>query len=128
MSIPGGFSVGRHEIGHNYGHPHHLSNSYVWRVDRSKKETAGYDGFDMMSGGNGYAISDLSAAAKWNFSWITEDAIVHIQPEGSTGDCPACLPSASNLVLKPFDDRSVQPSSTNKMAVHIPVMGVGKKA
>ena len=24
-----------------------------------------YDGFDMMSGGNGYEISDIAAASKW---------------------------------------------------------------
>ena len=27
--------------------------------------TVPYDGFDMMSGGNGYDISDLAAASKW---------------------------------------------------------------
>lgn len=44
------YSVNRHEIGHNYGHPHHYSYSYDGRITRGFV-TAVNDGFDMMSGG-----------------------------------------------------------------------------
>jgi hypothetical protein len=52
MSMPPSFSVTRHEIGHNYGHPHHGSNTYNWRIGRGFSTTYNtLDGFDMMSGG-----------------------------------------------------------------------------
>jgi hypothetical protein len=52
MSMPPSFSVTRHEIGHNYGHPHHGSNTYNWRIGRGFSTTVNtLDGFDMMSGG-----------------------------------------------------------------------------
>jgi hypothetical protein len=62
------------------GHPHHLTNTYEWRLNRGTSEFD-YDGFDMMSGGNGYPISDFAAASKWFFNWITDDAVVLMQPE-----------------------------------------------
>mmetsp|Transcript_11930 Transcript_11930/g.24564 ORF Transcript_11930/g.24564 Transcript_11930/m.24564 type:complete len:263 (-) Transcript_11930:171-959(-) len=77
----------------------------------------------MMSGGNGFDKSDMAAASKWQFNWIVDDAIVMMQPEGSTPNCPQCLASVSNLKLKSFDDTNVMPSSSSKMAVHIPIFG-----
>lgn len=79
----------------------------------------------MMSGGNGYEKSDLQVASKWYFNWVADDAVVMMQPEGSTPECPGCVSSVSNLVLKPFDDVNTLPSSGNKMAVHIPLVGNG---
>jgi hypothetical protein len=101
------------------GHPHHLSNTYEWRLKRGEEEF-GYDGFDMMSGGNGYDISHLTVASKLFFNWMTNDAVILMQPEGSTVHCPLCLSSISKIVLKPFDDKNVYLSLENKMAVHIP--------
>ena len=49
-SIPFDYSVHRHEVGHNYGHPHHYAYSYAWRNKRDFN-TAVNDGYDMMSGG-----------------------------------------------------------------------------
>ena len=49
-SIPFDYSVHRHEVGHNYGHPHHYAYSYAWRNNRDFN-TAVNDGYDMMSGG-----------------------------------------------------------------------------
>lgn len=52
MSMPPSYSVTRHEVGHNYGHPHHGSNTYNWRIGRGFTTTINTpDGFDMMSGG-----------------------------------------------------------------------------
>jgi len=82
-----------------------------------------YDGFDMMSSGNGFLRSDLAAASKWFYNWITNDAVVMMQPEGPTSNCPDCLAFVQNLTLKPFDNVNVQPSASNKMAVHIPILG-----
>jgi hypothetical protein len=48
-----------------------------------------------------------------------------MQPEGPTSSCPFCLKSINNFILKPFDRSDIIPSSTNKMAVHIPVLGQG---
>jgi hypothetical protein len=50
MSIPFDFSVTRHELGHNYGHPHHSAYSYDWRLTRGMSTNV-QDGYDMMSGG-----------------------------------------------------------------------------
>jgi hypothetical protein len=43
-------AVNRHELGHNYGHPHHFAYSYDWRFKRGT-ESPLPDGFDMMSDG-----------------------------------------------------------------------------
>lgn len=125
LSDPGGFYVTRHEFGHNYGQNHHGANSYDWRVGRGFSNTAVYDGWDMMSAGNQYMVSDLPAYSKWHYNWITDDAVVMMQPEGSTSACPQCKSSLRGLILKPFDDGNVVPSAANQMAVHIPVMGDG---
>lgn len=115
------YFVLRHEVGHNCGHFHHLSNRYERRLSSAE---FGYDGWDFMSGiGNSYIRSDLPAASKWWYNWITDDAVVMMQPEGSSDYCPNCLASVTGLVLKPFDNPSVQPSSSNLMAVHIPILG-----
>lgn len=39
------FLVFFHQVGHNYGHPHHLSGGYDWRIPNK----IAYDGWDMMS-------------------------------------------------------------------------------
>ena len=120
MTIPTYFDVTRHELGHNYGHSHHQSNTYEWRFKRGTEEVA-YDEFDMMSGGNGYNRSDIAAASKWFFNWIPDSSIILMQPEGPTSHCPTCVSSVQNLVLRPFDDPQVEPSNENKMAIHIPI-------
>ena len=109
-------------VGHNFGHPHHLSISYTYRDTRPSggEGTAPYDGFDMMSGGNGFTISDFAVASKWFFNWIPDEAIILMQPEGSTEECPSCLDSGQ-FTLKAFDDRDVVPSASNKMGIHIPI-------
>jgi hypothetical protein len=119
QSFNAGFGVTRHEVGHMYGHPHHIANFYKWRFDVDSEGV--YDGWDMMSGGNGYEISDMGAASKWFFNWIPNDSVVHMQPEGSTMFCPTCIASIENLVIHSFDDRSINPSSNVKTAVHIPI-------
>ena len=48
-----------------------------------------------------------------------------MQPEGPTAVCPYCIKSISNIVLKPFDNSDIVPSTSNLMAVHIPVLGLG---
>jgi hypothetical protein len=78
--------------------------------------------------GNDGPDAHLSAASKYFFNWITDDAVITMQPEGSTAACPACVKSISNIVLKPFDNSDIVPSSSNLMAVHIPVLGVGKSS
>jgi len=125
-------TVVRHEIGHNFGHPHHLSNSYTYRNTRpDMKEGDGfakYDGFDMMSGGNDVPNSEnphIAVASKWFFNWVPGSSIVHMQPEGSTVQCPGCL-STGTFTLTSFDNPSVVPnSSTRKMGIHIPIMAIG---
>ena len=124
----GAYILARHEIGHNYGHPHHAQYSYNWRTARGLKTGNGKDGWDMMSGGAAQSVSDFAAASKWHYNWITDDAVVLMNPEGPTTPCPQCVQSIEGLVLKSFDDRAVMPSSSNKMAVHIPVLGVGVKS
>ncbi len=64
QSMPLDFAVARHEIGHNFGHPHHHSNKYYWRLTRGTPEDW-FDGFDMMSGGNGYEVSHFNPLSKW---------------------------------------------------------------
>jgi hypothetical protein len=76
----------------------------------------------MMSGGNGYSKSDLPAASKWFFNWITNDAVIMMQPEGESDQCPSCRSAINKVVLKPFDDVNVRPSSSNIMAIHIPIL------
>jgi hypothetical protein len=113
--------VYRHEYGHNIGHSHHEFNDYNWRL-----RNTGYnlDGQDMMSGGNGYKISDIAAASKWFFNWIPDKSVVHMQPEGATSHCPHCISQVEDLVLYSFDDRNITPSASIKTAVHIPVTNV----
>jgi hypothetical protein len=64
QSDPVLFDVTRHEAGHCFGHPHHHSNKYYWRLTRSVPE-AWFDGYDMMSGGNGYDVSHFNPVSKW---------------------------------------------------------------
>jgi len=80
----------------------------------------------MMSGGNGYDVSDFSAGSKWLWNWITETSVVHMQPEGATPECPSCK-SAGAFSLKPFDDKDVPPSPDTLMGIHIPISNTGGK-
>lgn len=107
--------VTRHEMGHNYGHPHHLANNYSWRFSRGGNEESGHDGWDMMSGGNHFAVSDLAAASKWWFNWIPDEAVIHMDPDGRIPGCPQCMNSLIQQVLHPFDKRDLLPSASNKM-------------
>ena len=124
-----GINVLRHEIGHNFGHPHHRSNSYTYRETRPSmtEGVAPYDGWDMMSGGNNVPNDQaphLAAASKWFFNWIPDSSIVHMQPEGSTVDCPQCV-SSGTFTLRPFDDKTLIPSENIKMGIHIPITNIG---
>jgi hypothetical protein len=120
MPLSFSFALTRHELGHNYGHPHHLANKYEWRIDRGISENR-TDGFDMMSGANSFDISDFTAASKWWFNWIPNESVVLMQPEGPSSYCPKCVASVQNLVLHAFDDRTINPSSDVLTAVHIPI-------
>lgn len=126
MSFDTDFAVTRHEIGHNFGHPHHMSNSFGYRDSRPDVPPPPYDGFDMMSGGNGYAISDFAAASKWFFNWLPDSSIVHMQPEGATDECPTCVKSGT-FTLFAFDDSSKPPSSSKVMGIHIPITVMGSR-
>lgn len=122
MSYSIDFSVTRHEIGHNFGHPHHRS-MLGYRKDTSC-ECDYYDGFDMMSGGNGYDISHFSVASKWFFNWVPDSAIKMMQPEGSTAECPDCVSSGTFTILA-FDKDDSPPQANEIMGIHIPVLGEG---
>mmetsp|Transcript_15971 Transcript_15971/g.19504 ORF Transcript_15971/g.19504 Transcript_15971/m.19504 type:complete len:936 (-) Transcript_15971:113-2920(-) len=115
------YKVLRHEIGHNFGHDHHGRNVYEYRNTRPYFPSTA-DGFDMMAGGNKYAISDFSVASKWFYNWLEDSSIVHMQPEGPTIECPTCR-SSGTFVLKPFDRRN-NPSSNENMGIHIPITTV----
>jgi hypothetical protein len=121
QDLKAGFYVYRHELGHNIGHPHHSINNYNWRL---RGVPFSSDGHDMMSGGNGYKISDIAAASKWFYNWIPDESVVLMQPEGPTSHCPQCVSSVQDLVLYSFDDRNITPSASIKTAVHIPVSSV----
>ena len=86
----------------------------------------GYDGWDMMSGGNSGEIAHFAAGPKWFFNWIEDSSIIHMQPEGSTAECPSCVSSGS-FQLVPFDDKNVAPSPTRKMGIDIPIAVQGNK-
>eukprot|EP00814_Leptocylindrus_danicus_P017567 CAMPEP_0116016306 /NCGR_PEP_ID=MMETSP0321-20121206/7398_1 /TAXON_ID=163516 /ORGANISM="Leptocylindrus danicus var. danicus, Strain B650" /LENGTH=172 /DNA_ID=CAMNT_0003486331 /DNA_START=99 /DNA_END=615 /DNA_ORIENTATION=+ len=64
----------RQEVGHNFGHAHHGSNSYEYRLTRPNlpSSAAGVgvlDGFDFMSGGNEkFEVADFAVASKWFFN------------------------------------------------------------
>ena len=117
--------VARHEFGHNFGHPHHLTNKYEYRVEneggyKGQEGIVGYDDYDMMSGGNGYDVSDFALASKWFFGWVPDSSIINMQPQGSNSDCPLCV-SEGEYKLFPLDG-----DSTSKiMGIHIPITDVG---
>lgn len=125
---PMDYYVTRHEAGHNFGHDHHLSNSYEYRFNRPVlKEGEGgmpYDGYDMMSGGNNlYHGRHFSPASKWFFNWIPNESIILMQPEGSTNECIMCLNTGTFTISK-FDDHTFE---GNIMAIHIPITVAGNK-
>ena len=64
MSLGFNFEVTRHELGHNYGHPHHSAYSYGWRFLRGFSSDT-FDGYDMMSGGK-YVCWSLDVCANEN--------------------------------------------------------------
>ena len=74
----------------------------------------------MMSGGNGYDISDFALASKWFFGWVPDSAIINMQPQGSTSNCPTCV-SQGTYTLYPLDGDD----ATKLMGVHIPVTRQG---
>jgi len=117
--------VARHEFGHNFGHPHHLTNKYEYRVEneggyKGQEGIVGYDDYDMMSGGNGYDVSDFALASKWFFGWVPDSSIINMQPQGGNSDCPLCV-SEGKYKLFPLDG-----DSTSKiMGIHIPITDVG---
>jgi len=110
--------VARHEFGHNFGHPHHLTNKYLYRV--GQEGTVGYDGYDMMSGGNAFDISDFAVASKWYFGWIPDSSIQVMQPNGSSVNCPSCV-SDGTFTLYPLDSDDPE----KLMGVHIPITSRG---
>lgn len=74
-----------------------------------------------MSGGNNlFNGRHLAAASKWFFNWIPDEAIVMMQPEGSTSECPSCQKSGT-FVINRFDDPGFEPLEDTVMAVHIPI-------
>jgi len=111
--------VARHEFGHNFGHPHHLTNKYLYR--KGLEGTVGYDGYDMMSGGNAYTISDLSFSSKWYFGWVADSSLKLMQPHGKDKNCASCV-SQGKYTLHPFDAGD-DPSKL--MGVHIPITSRG---
>jgi len=112
--------VARHEIGHNFGHPHHLTNKYEWRFGGGKEGVVGYDGYDMMSLGNGYKISDFSLASKWFYGWVPDSSIIHMQPQGSDLNCPSCE-SEGKYTLYALDGNN----ASQRMGIHIPITREG---
>jgi len=130
MSYRLDFRVTRHQIGRNFGHPRHISmRGYRECKGECYRECKGdcglYDGFDMMSGGNDYDISDFHVASKWFFNWVPDSVILLMQPEGSTGYCQKCVDSISNFKLKAFDKYVSPPQENDTFGVHIPVFGLG---
>jgi len=110
--------VARHEFGHNFGHPHHLTNGYKWRF--GQEGVVGYDDYDMMSGGNHYDISDFALAAKWYFGWVPNSSVINMQPHGSTAECADCA-SQGTYTLYPFDGND----NSQLMGIHIPITTLG---
>jgi len=121
----GSRNVIRHEIGHNFGHPHHETLPYQRPVtDDRALEWDRYDGFDMMSGGNNYDISDIHVASKWYFGWVPDSSVIRMQPEGSTQWCPECL-SEGTFTIKGFDIRDDPPKKNEVVGIMIPITDYG---
>lgn len=115
------YGVLRHEFGHNVGHGHHRTMAHY------RRGLSAYDGFDMMSGGNGFEVSHLHVASKWFFGWVPTSTVVTLQPEGSTAWCPDCL-SGGTFRIVAFDDYNSPPRDGHDVAgIHIPVYGQGNK-
>mmetsp|Transcript_35236 Transcript_35236/g.81539 ORF Transcript_35236/g.81539 Transcript_35236/m.81539 type:complete len:648 (+) Transcript_35236:57-2000(+) len=120
------YYVTRHEIGHNFGHPHHES---MRGYRECEKECALYDEFDMMSGKHGIVqeVSDYHVASKWFFGWVPDSSVLMLQPEGPTASCPRCQRSVSRLRLKTFDRYDLPPGPGDVLGVHIPAFGATVK-
>ena len=81
---------------------------YDWRLNRDLNDLSP-DVFDMMSaGGNGHDVADFGAGSKWFLGWIPDTLVAHMQPEGSSLDCPACQ-SDGTFMLYAFDDKNISP-------------------
>ena len=104
----------------NFGHEHHMHNHYKYRDNRPDRPGM-TDGFDMMSGGNGYERADFGVASKWFFNWVSDSNIVSLQPEGQTEECPSCVNSGT-FKMKAFDDWTKVPGENDIMGIFIPVM------
>jgi hypothetical protein len=120
VSYDPSWSIIRHEIGHNFGHEHHMHNHYKYRDSRPNRPAL-TDGFDMMSGGNRYERSDFGLASKWFYNWVSDSNIVSMQPEGKTDACPSCVKSGT-FTMKAFDDWWNTPGDNDVMGIHIPIM------
>lgn len=116
------YRVTRHEIGHNFGHYHHVMNHYDYR-DTRPYPSFRTDGFDFMSGGNVYERSDFGIASKWFYNWVPEQSVISMQPEGRTSECPSCVKSGT-FTLKPFDNWLDAPNNDDILGVHIPVFSI----
>jgi len=120
VSYDPSWGIIRHEIGHNFGHEHHMHNHYKYRDSRPNRPAL-TDGFDMMSGGNRYERSDFGLASKWFYNWVSDSNIVSMQPEGKTDACPSCVKSGT-FTMKAFDDWWNTPGDNDVMGIHIPIM------
>ena len=49
-----------------------------------------------------------------------------MQPEGPTKECPSCYQEGT-FILSPFDDKTLPPTSSRKMGVHIPIVRSGNR-
>jgi len=111
--------ISRHEIGHNFGHEHHYTHNYLHRF--LEPQDSGYknlDGFDMMSGcKTDCPTGHFHLASKWHFGWVSDSAIIMMQPQGSDSDCPKCQ-SSGTYTLYPFD---LGGNNKQLMGIHIPI-------
>ena len=49
-----------------------------------------------------------------------------MQPEGPTTECPTCFKEGT-FTLRPFDDKTLPPTKSRKMGIHIPIVVAGNR-